>query len=179
MESHGWIGTPVRRQRRFDPWRAPLLVALAALSVAAGFWFGGDTGRGVSGWAVATLAAAVLLGDLLGPPRARTLRLGSAAAMALLFAAGWYAGIVELERAFDGCVARGEEVRRALEAHRAEHGAYPQTLDGLIGVDLPGRRLIRPDLMRYAATEDGYRLEFADATARLSATEARGFFDRP
>jgi hypothetical protein len=151
---------------------------VAVASLTAGFWFGGDTVRGVSVWAVVVLAVVVLLGDLLGSPERWQPRLASAAVMAAVFAAGWYLGVVELDRAFEGCVERGEEVRLTLEEHHRVNGRFPESLDELDRVEIPGGRLLRTGLMRYARTSEGYELRFADATARMTASHERGFFDR-
>jgi hypothetical protein len=102
----------------------------------------------------------------------------SALVMAGLFIVGWYGGIVELTRAFDQCVERGEEVREALERVRTSSGEYPESLARLADVSIPGRRLLRPDLMEYGRVDDGYRLTFSDAVTTMSATHERGFFDR-
>jgi hypothetical protein len=151
---------------------------VAVGSLTAGFWFGGDTAREISMWAVVVLGVAVLLGDLLGPPGLRSARMLSALVMAGLFIVGWYGGIVELTRAFDQCVERGEEVREALERVRTSSGEYPESLARLADVSIPGRRLLRPDLMEYGRVDDGYRLTFSDAVTTMSATHERGFFDR-
>ena len=105
-------------------------------------------------------------------------RMLSALVMAGLFVVGWYGGIVELTRAFDQCVERGEEVREALEGVRTSSGEYPQSLARLADVSIPGRRLLRPDLMEYDRVDGGYRLTFSDAVTTMSATHERGFFDR-
>ena len=178
MDELGWRDTSRRRSRDRGLWRAPLLVAVAAGSLAAGFWFGGDTTRGMSMSAIAALGVAVLIGDLLGPPNRRQPRILSALVMAGLFSAGWYGGIVELERAFEECVARGETVRAALDRHRAATGDYPESLARLPDGPMPGRRLLRPDLMEYRRADGGYELSFSDAVATMSATHERGFFDR-
>lgn len=178
MDELGWRDTPRRRAGDRGRWRTPLLVAVAAVSLTAGFWFGGDTARGVSVWAIVGLGTTVLLGDLLGPPDRRGARMISALVMAGLFVVGWYGGIVELERAFDRCVARGETVREALDRHRGSTGEYPESLTQLGDVAIPGRRLLRPDLMEYRRVDGGYQLSFADAVASMSATHEQGFFDR-
>jgi hypothetical protein len=178
MDELGWRDAPGRRARDRGWWRAPLLAVVAVGSLTAGFWFGGDTARGVSVWAIVGLAVVVLLGDLLGPPDRRKTRMVSALAMAGLFTAGWYGGIAELERAFEQCVARGETVREALDRHRRSTGEYPESLARLPDGAIPGRRLLRPDLMIYRKVDGGYQLTFADAAATVSATHERGFFDR-
>jgi hypothetical protein len=175
----GWGSRPARRvARRPGWWRGLLLGAVWAAALVAGFFFGGEPARGISWLAVAGLTTLVVLGDLLGPPQRLPVRLASVALTAGLFAAGWYLGVTELERAFDGCVARGEQVRQALAEHHRVHGSYPSSLEALALSDLPGGRLLRSGLLEYSLTDDGYLLEFADASSRLTADEERGFFER-
>ena len=178
MNDLGWRDAPGRRTRDRGAWRTVLTCAVAIGSLTAGFWFGGDTAREVSIWAVVALGVAVLLGDLLGPPDRRGARMLSALVMAGLFVVGWYGGIAELARAFDQCVERGESVREALDGYRTSAGEYPESLTRLAGVPIPGRRLLRPDLMEYRRLDDGYRLGFSDAVTAMSATDERGFFGR-
>lgn len=177
MDELGWRDAPKRSRVRVGWWRGPSLVLVMVFSLAAGFWFGGDTERGVSVWATVTLGVVVLLGDLLGSPDRRWSRLVSTIFVAALFAAGWYAGIVEVERTFTQCVERGEVIRHAIAEHRGVTGRFPASLDELDGVEIPGRRLLRPDLMRYSRVADGYELWFSDATVKVFATHESGFFD--
>jgi hypothetical protein len=178
MIEQGWGQPPKQRTIRAGRWRGPALVLIVILSLAAGFWFGGEADRGISTAAIAALAVCVLLGDLLGSRARRWARLASAVTAALIFGAGWILGSVELERAFTTCVTHGEEVRTALEEHRERDGEYPVSLDELTRFAIPGGRLLRPGLMLYERTTDGYALSFADATVRMTATHERGFFER-
>ena len=102
----------------------------------------------------------------------------SALVMAGFFVIGWYGGIAELGRAFARCVERGESVREALDEYRGSTGEFPRDLDQLTDVAIPGRRVLRPDLMEYARVNGGYRLTFSDAAVTMSATHERSFFDR-
>jgi hypothetical protein len=178
MIEQGWGQPPKQRATRAGRWRGPALVLVVILSLVAGFWFGGEAGRGISTAAIAALAVCVLLGDLLGSRARRWARLTTAVTAALIFGGGWILGSAELERAFAGCVTRGEAVRTELEVHRERHGRYPDSLDELTGFTIPGGRLLRPGLMVYERTADGYGLSFADATVRMTATHERGFFER-
>jgi hypothetical protein len=178
MTEQGWGGPPKQRATRAGWWRGPTLVLVVILSLVAGFWFGGETDRDISTAAIATLAVCVLLGDLLASRARRRARLASAVLAALIFGAGWILGYAELERAFSACVARGEAVRTALEEHRERDGRYPDSLGELTRFAMPGGRLLRPGLMLYERTEEGYALSFADTTVRLTATHERGFFER-
>ena len=143
-------------------------------SLAAGFWFRGDEGHSVSAPAVIVLSVCVLGADLLGSPKSRTARMGTAVLAGALFAVGWYLGGLELDRAIDEVAHQVESVRGALAEHRERTGSVPETLDELTGFELPGRRLLRPSPLRYLRTEDGYVLWYRDGRLEFSATHDHG-----
>jgi hypothetical protein len=156
--------------------RIVLLVLVWMVSFAAGFWFRGGLAQAMTLWAVAALAVCVLLSDLLGSPESRTKRMAAAGLAGVLFATGWYFGGRELETATAECAQRVEEVRDALEDHRRVVGQFPESLDELEGIDLPGRRVLRGSLLQYARTSDGYLLWFRDGRFRFTATHERELF---
>jgi len=155
-----------------------LLVFVAVLSLVAGFWFGGDLRDAISPWAIIALGVCVLLGNLLGSPTSAQRRALSALLVGVLFAGGWYLADREIDRGFVDCVERGNEVREALELHHRMHGAYPMSLDELVGIDLPGERILRRSLLSYTRTSKGYELSFADRVTGATANHERGFFER-
>jgi len=159
------------------PWRSIALAVVMLASLVAGFWFGGSLERAPSVAAVVAVAACVLLGDVLGPTKSWQARVMTAALAGVVFAAGWHLGGREIDAAFSECASRGEEVRRALEIHRRQYGGYPDSLMGLVGFEIPGQRILRPGLMQYTRTDDGYLLWYQDSQVRASATTDRGFFD--
>jgi hypothetical protein len=156
--------------------RIVLLILVLSVSLLAGFWFRGAEGSAMTIGSVASLAVCVLLADLLGSPKSRTNRIGAAVLAGVLFATGWYAGGRELESAKADCSRRVNDVRGALEDYRQTHGRYPDGLDDLDGVDLPGKRLLRGSLLQYTTTSDGYLLWFRDGRFRFTATHERELF---
>ena len=86
----------------------------------------------------------------------------------ILFLGSWSAGQAADRRAFAECLERGEEVRAALEVFRHEEGRYPESLKQL-AVDLPGRRRLQPDLLRYRRSGDDYELTFFRGNLRFAA----------
>jgi len=156
--------------------RQVYLILVLALSLIAGFWFRGGETQTVTFWAVAALAICVLLADLLGSPKSRNARIGAAVMAGVLFATGWYFGGRELEAATADCSTRVNEVRDALEMYRERAGQYPDTLDDLEDIELPGRRVLRGSLLDYTRTSDGYLLWFMDGRFRFTATHERELF---
>lgn len=100
-------------------------------------------------------------------PRRRETYYVMAAAL-ILFLGGWSAGQASDRRAFRECLERGEEIRTALEDFRHELGDYPERLRQL-DVDLPGRRLLHSDLLRYRRLDDDYELTFFRGNLRFAA----------
>ena len=153
--------------------RIALLIVVLCLSLTAGFFFRGSEAQTVSVWAVMVLALCVVLADLFGSPKSRSSRIGSAILAGVLFAVGWYLGGRELENASADCAQRIGDVRSALEDYQDDAGSYPDTLDQLEGIELPGRLLLRRDLLEYTRTSDGYLLSYRDGRFVFTATEDR------
>ena len=153
--------------------RIALPIFVLCLSLTAGFFFRGSEAQTISVWAVMVLALCVVLADLLGSPKSRSSRIGSAILAGVLFAVGWYLGGRELENASADCAQRIGDVRSALEDYQDDAGFYPDTLDQLEGIELPGRLLLRRDLLKYTRTSDGYLLSYRDGRFVFTATEDR------
>lgn len=153
--------------------RIALLIFVLCLSLTAGFFFRGSVAQTISVWTVMALALCVVLADLLGSPKSRSSRIGSAILAGVLFAVGWYLGGRELENASADCAQRIGDVRLALEDYQDDAGFYPDTLDQLEGIELPGRLLLRRDLLEYTRTSDGYLLSYRDGRFVFTATEDR------
>lgn len=152
-----------------------LLTLVLAVSLVAGFWFRGDEDHTVSPPAVIVLSVCVLGADLLGSPKSRSARMGAAVVAGVLFAVGWYFGGRELDAAIDDCAHRAGEVRIALTEYQERTGGFPQSLDELPGIELPGKRLLRPSPLRYMRTDEGYVLWYRDGRLEFSATEDHEF----
>lgn len=131
----------------------------------AGFWLGEGYVPLISTTTLLTFLALPLAVAALAPRRDSFHVRLTLLASALLFIAAWSAGQTSANRAFDECLARGEEVRLALRDYRLQHGRFPAVLAEL-AIDLPGRRALRPALLSYQRKEGDYRLSFANALAR-------------
>lgn len=108
------------------------------------------------------------------PPRSLLRGAITAVTAVGVLAVGWVAGGQSSQRAYDECMARGEEVRSALAEFRAHAGGYPRSLDE-IPRRLPCRRVLRGSLLKYELTGSGYALSFGDWLVSHSATESEGF----
>ncbi len=92
------------------------------------------------------------------------------------FTAGfsWFAGRQSASLAFNECVTSGETVRQQLASFRQLNGRYPGAL-GELGVNLPCRLLLPPQLLQYATTASGYSLRFQDWLVVHTASESEPF----
>jgi hypothetical protein len=150
--------------------RPVLLVLVLAVSLAAGFYFRGAADQSVSAGTVVVLSICVLAADLLGSPRSRPARMAAAFVAGLLFAGGWYLGGRELDAAIDDCAHRSEEVRAALAEHKAHTGSFPASRNELVGLEWPGKRLLRGSPLQYDRTNDGYTIWYRDGQLFFTAT---------
>ena len=91
-----------------------------------------------------------------------------------LIAMSFFLSSVRTNNAFVDCIDRGEYVRSALERHKAEYGSYPEALSEL-GVDLPGSRILLPDLLKYHSNGSEYELWFQDFLVTHRSTETEQF----
>jgi len=92
----------------------------------------------------------------------------------VLIAVSFFLSSVRTNNAFVDCIDRGEYVRSALERHKAEFGSYPDALSDL-GVDLPGSRILLPDLLKYHSNGSKYELWFQDFLVTHQSTESEEF----
>ena len=146
-----------------------LVLGLAML----GFWLGeGGVALREPIWGGAALAGSLMVA-VVAPTALRGKVVVGAAAF-LVIVATWFIGTHSLARAFNECVARGEEVRGSLTMYREEIGQYPVDLDAL-GISIPCGRITRPSVLVYEKTAAGYRLSFADWLVTLRATESESF----
>ena len=148
-----------------------LLTLVLAACLVGGFWLGGAEDPSVTPATVIVLSISVLAADLLGPPKSRNGRMAAALVAGALFAAGWHLGGRELDTALDDCARNGETVRVALDEHRESVGEYPDSLAELEGVEIPGSRLLRGDLLQYSRTAGGYVLWYRDGADHFAATQ--------
>lgn len=127
-----------------------------------GFWFGEDFLPLISSWVLLALIGLPLATAAVAPRHDNFHLRTTLLVAALLFIGAWFAGQTVAGRAFDDCLARGEEVRLALRNYRLQQGQFPQHLNDL-AIDLPGQRLLHSTLLTYQPKEGDYRLSFANA----------------
>jgi len=93
----------------------------------------------------------------------------------VLYIGFWFVGTLVFNKVFNGCVDRGEEVRTSISKYFADNGRYPESLSDLKVKSLPGKLLLRPNLIEYRRTPSGYSLEFSDWLVIFSATDKEPF----
>jgi hypothetical protein len=142
-----------------------------------GWWLGEDARRHLLdvGWVepISVLGIAALGWRLGGP--GRWSRLTAITVLLALFVGALLMGKRQAGNAFNDCVSRGEEVRRALTRYRDQHGEYPTQLSKIEARARCGRRMLRGDLLEYERRGAGYSLKFSDWLVSFSASEANPF----
>jgi hypothetical protein len=150
-----------------------VLLALIGFHGVLGFWIGEG---GLQLWTTLPVAAGVigcLLVAFISPGRWRRKGLtGSVSLIVYIAAVG--VGSLSFERAFNECLAKGEEVRGRLGEYQRANGRYPERLAQLHG-PTPCGRVLRPTILEYARTPDGYVLSFRDWLVEHSATGSTSF----
>ena len=158
-------------------WVISLISSIGLLIL--GIWRGEDLSAGPFDWlSEAALGVAWLAFFLVLARRNASLRLKLAILAVLgpgVLAVGLYAGNQSARSAYNECVQEGELVRKALYAYYEEHNSYPEDLDSLSMEKLPGRRILRGNVLWYKASASGYVLSFSDWLVSHEATESSSF----
>jgi hypothetical protein len=92
----------------------------------------------------------------------------------VFYAVALFSGWLSFTLAYGECVKRGEEVRVQLSKYYKEKSQFPERLSQLEGFGLC-RRIIRPTVLEYERTKDGYVLSFKDWLVEHRATESMPF----
>lgn len=153
--------------------RRTVALTLAGLFCVFGYWLG----EGVLPLWGELAVASGLLGGLVvavvlpGKPGFKAI-----AGMALLglYTLAIYLGTLSYNRAYNECLERGEEVRHQLGEYYEMHKQYPEHLSQLENFGLC-KRLIRPTILKYKRTREGYMLSFGDWLVEHTATESEAF----
>lgn len=92
---------------------------------------------------------------------------------------GYVSGSSAYSRAYNDCVANGEQVRVALADYYQIHQVYPERLSAL-NAKLPCEIDLRPSflptsMLSYKRTAQGYSLYFGDAFVSHEASQAKPF----
>jgi len=139
-----------------------------------GFWLGEAGGPpladlpiviGIIGSAAVALAVA----------GRRVMKASAGVAMMAVFAFAFFGGLSSFDRAFNECFKQGEEVRILLLEYRLSNGLYPEALNQLRS-PMPCARIIRPSILSYERTTNGYTLGFRDWLVEHTASEDVSFF---
>ena len=153
--------------------RRNIALGLAAVVVAFGFWLGEG---GSPPWSavpvVSTFVAAFMVAAVV-PGKLWVKSVGGIGAFAL-YAGALFLGGFSFTSAFGECVAKGEEVRAQLSEYSKKEGQFPERLGQLEGFKLCGR-ILRPTLLEYEKTKNGYALSFRDWLVEHKATESDSF----
>jgi hypothetical protein len=92
----------------------------------------------------------------------------------VIIVSAYFAGAYSFNHAFNDCVRKGEIVRVQLAEYYTKNKHYPESLKQL-GGSLPGKRIIRPTILDYKRTQDGYDLSFQDWLFVFKATQSDPF----
>jgi hypothetical protein len=153
--------------------RKVLSALILCVSALAAFWIGeGGTLFFEPLPYAPVLAGAVLAAAVFPGTWVRRAMAGSACLVVI--AAVYVGGLHSYNCAFRECLRRCETVRARISEYRAENGSYPDSLASLQG-PLPGRRILRPSILAYSRTQEGYELEFHDWLVEMKATESEPF----
>ena len=153
--------------------RKGLTLGSASLLIVFGFWLGEG---GSPPWAVAPIASALLTTALVAILMPGKLWVKSivGSVFLVLYAVAVFLGTLSFNRAYSECVERGEAVRVQLSAHYKKKSQFPERLNQLEGLVLCGG-IIRPTILHYERTKEGYALSFQDWLVEYTATESEPF----
>lgn len=155
-------------------------LATAAAVVAvflAELWFGedGSTLAPRLRWAALTALLALATVWWIGRASGRRFRIIAMMACVAASVAGFVMGDREATRAYNYCVANGEEIRTQLATYRQREGHYPARLDLAIARERLCTRALRGTLLWYSATASTYQLEFGDYLVTFRSTDQAPF----
>lgn len=149
---------------------------LAAVVVVFGLWLGEG---GSPPWAavpVVSVFVGALAVAIVVPGRLWVKSVGGVGTF-VLYAVAWFLGWLSFTSAFGECVEKSEEVRAKLSEYQKKEGRFPERLGQLKGIKLCGR-ILRPTLLEYEKTKNGYVLSYQDWLVEHRATESEPFMTR-
>ncbi|MRR36287.1 hypothetical protein EG829_16745 [bacterium] len=123
--------------------------------------------------------AAVLAGAVLAAavfPGSRPKKALVAAACLVVGASVYIGGLHSYNCAFRECLKKAETVRVMINEYHEAEGKYPENLKQLRG-RLPGRRILRPTIITYQRTQEGYDLKYNDWLVEMKATQEQPFME--
>jgi len=150
-----------------------IVIAFTTLIIAFGFWLGEG---GEPPWAFTHIASAIVSTVVVGVmiPGRLWFKTVSGVAFLMIYVGVLYSGWYSFNLAFKECVEKGEEVRVQLNQFYTQHNQYPERLNQLPGFALCVRT-VRPTILEYKKTANGYLLSFKDQFIEHTATESDSF----
>lgn len=153
--------------------RRNVAFGLAVLLAVFGFWFGEG---GSPPWAVVPIVSAVVAAlavAIVVPGKFWVKSVGGVVSFSVC-AAALFLGWLSFTQAFGECVEKGEDVRAQLSEYHKKENQFPERLGQLEGSRLCGR-VLRPTVLEYERTKNGYVLSFKDWLVEHKATESEPF----
>lgn len=150
-----------------------IALGLVAAIAGFGFWLGEG---GSPPWAAAPVIIAFVGAfavAIIAPGEFWVKSVGGIGAFAL-YALALFLGWLSFASAFGECVEKGEEVRTQLNEYHKNEGQFPHRLGQLKAFKSCGR-VLRPTLLEYEKTNNGYTLSFRDWLTHHKATESEPF----
>ena len=154
------------------------MIASAVLAIALGIYLGEEIGALWPASFFAAMIGFLTLGVLLTPGSVGS-RIVGGIILLLPLISGFVAGRYEATTAFQESVDRAPVVQEALAAHKVATGDFPESLEQLEAIELPGRRLIRDRVLRYRKTAAGYQLVVERWELRFDGDEETPLAHRP
>lgn len=153
--------------------RRNIALGLAVVVAVFGFWLGEG---GSPPWAAVPIVGAFVSAFAVAvvvPGKCWVKSVGGVGAFAL-YAGALFLGWLSFISAFGECIENGEEVRAQLSEYHKRENQFPERLGQLKGFKLCGR-ILRPTLLEYEKTRNGYVLSFRDWLVEHKATESEPF----
>jgi hypothetical protein len=149
--------------------------AILVTAFAWGIWCGGDLSKFLGISLVGLIGALGLLGISTLILKTKLGRMSMIIGTIAAISAGVVLGAGYASSAFNECVSQGEVVRKELARFKDQKGRYPDDLSEL-EMDLPGKRLLRSNILDYRRTDKGYDIQFQDWLITHVADENSEFY---
>lgn len=145
---------------------------LLILLLITAFWWG-EGGGGIDATMSACIVAILVSAIVFFTQWKLLFKVSAYLGLSALFIAAFIAGQASNGRAFNECVAHGDDARTLLQAYFQVNQSYPATLSVLNSVQC--NRILRSSILDYQLTKQGYQLYFGDSFVSFVATESQPF----
>jgi len=152
-------------------WR--IFVGLFVLFCGLAFWAGEADGKLFSNFLLFSIIPAVFFTLFFAP----TQWLGKVilgCIFLLSYSYSFYLGTKSYIRAYNECVAQGENLREQLTIYHQQNQQYPEHLNQINGFNAC-KRMMQPTILMYQKTTLGYQISFDDGHVLHRATESQPF----